>query len=193
MRDRFALHLILIPIYFTRNSFVEGKVNRTPEGVNNLKIFISNFDGKEWKTVRSLPFNSDSYSVGHPSLSPDNKTLYFVSDMPGGFGETDVYKSVWTGSTWGKPLNLGESINTRGKEMFTYVDKDGILYFASNGHPGSGGLDIFAAKEEANGSYMVLNLGTSINSQYDDFGLVVQSRFIVRLFFIEPARRKRGG
>ena len=159
-------------IYFTRNSFVEGKINRTPEGVNNLKIFISNFDGKEWKTARSLPFNSDSYSVGHPSLSPDNKTLYFVSDMPGGLGETDVYKSVWTGSTWGKPLNLGESINTRGKEMFTYVDKDGILYFGSNGHPGSGGLDIFAAKEEANGNYIVLNLGTSINSQYDDFGLV---------------------
>jgi outer membrane protein OmpA-like peptidoglycan-associated protein len=159
-------------IYFTRNNFVDGKINRTSEGINNLKIFISDFDGKEWKNIRSFPYNSDSYSVGHPALSPDNKTLYFVSDMPGGLGETDIYKSVWTGGSWGKPLNLGESINTRGKEMFTYVDKDGILYFASNGHPGSGGLDIFAAREEENGNYLVVNLGTSINSQYDDFGLV---------------------
>ncbi len=159
-------------IYFTRNNFVDGKINRTSEGINNLKIFISDFDGKEWKNIRSFPYNSDSYSVGHPALSPDNKTIYFVSDMPGGLGETDIYKSIWTGGSWGKPLNLGESINTRGKEMFPYVDKDGILYFASNGHPGSGGLDIFAAKEEENGNYLVVTLGTSINSQYDDFGLV---------------------
>ena len=159
-------------IYFTRNSFLDGKIERTSEGINNLKIFVADYDGKEWKNIRNLPFNSDNYSVGHPSLSPDNKTLYFVSDMPGGLGETDIYKSVWTGNSWGKPLNLGASINTRGKEMFTYVDKDGILYFASNGHPGSGGLDIFAAKEGENGNYLVINLGTSINSQYDDFGLV---------------------
>jgi len=160
-------------IYFTRNSFLNGKVTRTSEGVNNLKIFISDFDGKEWKNIRGLHFNSDAYSVGHPSLSPDNKTLYFVSDMPGGFGETDIYKSEWINGAWGKPLNLGESINTRGKEMFTYSDKDGILYFSSDGLPGSGGLDVFAAKQEDNGNYMVVNLGSPINSQHDDFGYVV--------------------
>lgn len=159
-------------IYFTRNSFLNGKVTKTSTGVNNLKIFISNFDGKEWKNIRGFGFNSDSYSVGHPALSPDNKTLYFVSDMPGGLGETDIYKSEWVNGGWGKPLNLGESINTRGKEMFPYVDKDGILYFSSNGLPGSGGLDIFAAKEEGNGRYLVVNLGQKLNSPFDDFGYV---------------------
>jgi len=169
-------------IYFTRNSFLNGKVTRTPDGVNNLKIFISDFDGKEWKNIRGLHFNSDAYSVGHPALSADNKTLYFVSDMPGGFGETDIYKSEWTNGTWGKPLNLGESINSRGKEMFPYVDKDGILYFSSDGLPGSGGLDIFAAKEGENGTYLVVNLGSPLNSRYDDFGYVVKKDSLLGYF-----------
>lgn len=169
-------------IYFTRNNFLNGKLGRTSEGVNNLKIFIADFDGKEWKNLRDLPFNSNNYSVGHPMLSPDNKTLYFVSDMPGGFGETDIYKSVWTGSSWGKPLNLGESINTKWKEMFPFVDKDGILYFASNGQPGLGGLDIFAAKDDGSGNYVVVNLGNSINSQYDDFSLVVNNETLTGYF-----------
>ncbi len=161
-------------IYFTRNSYLNGKVSRTAEGVNNLKIFVADLDGNEWKNIRSFKYNSDLYSVGHPALSPDNKTLYFVSDMPGGYGETDIYKSVWTGNSWGKPLNLGESINTKGKEMFPYVDKDGILYFSSNGQPSIGGLDVFAAKEDENGKYLVLNLGSPLNSRYDDFGFVIE-------------------
>ena len=169
-------------IYFTRNNFVNGKINRTSEGVNNLKILIADFDGKEWKNIRELPFNSDQYSVGHPALSSDNKTLYFVSDMPGGFGETDIYKSEWTAGKWGKPLNLGESINTRGKEMFPYVDKDGILYFSSNGQPGIGGLDIFAAKQEENGNYLIVNLGTPLNSDHDDFGFVIKTDSLTGFF-----------
>jgi len=160
-------------IYFTRNNFLNGKVGRTNSGVNNLKIYTADFSGKEWKNVKSFRYNSDEYSVGHPALSPDNKTLYFISDMPGGIGETDLYKSEWVNGAWSKPLNLGESINTRGKEMFPYVDKQGILYFASDGLPGLGGLDIFAAKEEENGNYIVINLGSPLNSQYDDFGYVM--------------------
>jgi outer membrane protein OmpA-like peptidoglycan-associated protein len=162
-------------IYFTRNNFLNGKVHRTAEGVNNLKIFIADQVGNDWKNIRELPFNSDVYSVGHPALSPDNKTLYFISDMPGGFGETDIYKSEWIGDKWAKPLNLGISINTRGKEMFPYVDKLGILYFASNGQPGIGGLDIFAAKQEEDGNYLVVNLGSPLNSEQDDFGLVLNT------------------
>ena len=169
-------------IYFTRNNFLKGKVTRTPEGVNNLKIFIADLVGKEWKNIRELPFNSDNYSVGHPALSADNKTLYFVSDMPGGFGETDIYKSEWIGGRWGKPLNLGESINTRGKEMFPYVDKDGFLYFSSNGQPGIGGLDIFAAKQEENGNFLVVKLGAPLNSQYDDFGFVINPELLTGFF-----------
>jgi len=161
-------------IYFTRNSYINRKISLTPEGINNLKIFIANFDGKEWGEIRDFQFNSNKYSVGHPALSPDNKTLYFVSDMPGGFGETDIYKTEWINGTWSKPRNLGESINTKGKEMFPYLDKDGILYFASNGQPGIGGLDIFAAKEEEDGKYLVINMGSPINSNYDDFGFVIE-------------------
>ncbi len=169
-------------VYFTRNSFINGKVGRTPQGVNNLKIFVADYDGKEWKNIRGLRFNSDEYSVGHPALSPDNKTLYFVSDMPGGFGETDIYKSELVNGVWGKPLNLGATINTKGKEMFPSVDKDGILYFASNGLPGLGGLDIFAAKADASGNYMVVNLGEPLNSQYDDFGYVVNMETLSGFF-----------
>jgi outer membrane protein OmpA-like peptidoglycan-associated protein len=169
-------------IYFTRNNFLNGKLNRTAEGVNNLKIFIADQVGKEWKNIRELPFNSDAYSVGHPALSPDNKTLYFVSDMSGGFGETDIYKSDWVGGKWGKPLNLGISINTRGKEMFPFVDKLGILYFASNGQPGIGGLDVFAAKQEENGNYLVVNLGSPLNSQQDDFGFVLNTDSLAGYF-----------
>jgi len=148
-----------------------------------LKIFFAGQgDDDELKNIRGLPFNSDEYSVGHPALSPDNKTLYFVSDMPGGLGETDVYKSEWLGSQWGKPLNVGMSINTKGKEMFPFVDKLGILYFASNGHPGIGGLDIFAAKQEENGNYLVVNLGNPLNSQQDDFGFALNTDSLTGFF-----------
>ncbi len=161
-------------IYFTRNSFIDGKISKTAEGINNLKIFISTFDGKKWGNMIGLAFNSDSYSAGHPALSPDNKTLYFVSDMPGGFGETDLYKSEWHDGTWGKPINLGESVNTPGKEMFPYIDTDEILYFASNGLPGIGGLDIYASKADDGGKFLVVNIGAPVNSPYDDFGFVIR-------------------
>lgn len=157
-------------IYFTRNNFLKGKVGRTNSGVNNLKIYTANFTEKGWKNVQDFRYNSDEYSVGHPALSPDNKTLYYISDMPGGYGETDLYKSEWENGRWGKPVNLGASINTKGKEMFPHVDKNGILYFASDGLAGVGGLDVFAAKDDGSGNYTVINLGAPFNSSYDDFG-----------------------
>ena len=159
-------------IFFTRNSILDGKVTNSPEGINNLKIFIADYSKKEWQNIRMFPYNSVTFSIGHPALSPDNKTLYFVSDMPGGFGGTDIYKSVLINGGWSKPVNLGESINTVGKEMFPFVDKDGVLYFSSDGHGGLGGLDIYAAKQEGD-SYVILNLGTPINSDHDDFGYIV--------------------
>lgn len=162
-------------IYFTRNSQTGLKRSKAPNGVNNLKIFISNFNGKEWSAPVNFTYNSDQYSVGHPALSPDNKTLYFVSDMPGGYGETDIYKSELVNGAWSKPVNLGETINTKGKEMFPFVDKEGILYFSSDGHPGIAGLDIYAANPTENGQYLVTNLGAPINSKYDDFGFILDT------------------
>jgi outer membrane protein OmpA-like peptidoglycan-associated protein/tetratricopeptide (TPR) repeat protein len=169
-------------MYFTRNNFLNGRIVTMPDGTNNLKIFISDYNGKEWKNIRGLPFNSDRYSVGHPALSADNKTLYFISDMPGGFGQTDIYLSEWNGSSWGTPMNLGESINTSGKEMFTYIDKEGILYFSSDGHSGNGGLDVFAAKQDKSGNYKVVNVVSPINSPYDDFGLVINNDSLTGYF-----------
>lgn len=169
-------------MYFTRNNYLNGRLMTTPDGTNNLKVFVADFNGKEWKNLRSLPFNSDKYSVGHPALSPDNKTLYFISDMPGGYGSTDIYKCEWNNGSWGNPVNLGETINTSGKEMFPYVDKEGILYFSSDGHPGQGGLDVFAAKEEKPGVYKVVNVVSPINSAFDDFGLVINNDSLTGYF-----------
>jgi len=162
-------------IYFTRNSYINGKISRTPEGVNNLRILIADKSGEEWKNIREFPYNSNKYSVGHPALSPDGKTIYFVSDMPGGYGETDIYKSEMQGSQWGKPVNLGPEINTKGKEMFPYVDKNGILYFSSNGQLGLGGLDIFASRADSDNKFSVVNMGSPLNSQQDDFGFIIQT------------------
>lgn len=169
-------------MYFTRNNYLNGRLMTTPDGTNNLKVFVADFNGKEWKNLRSLPFNSDKYSVGHPALSPDNKTLYFISDMAGGYGQTDIYKCEWNNGSWGNPVNLGETINTSGKEMFPYVDKEGILYFSSDGHPGQGGLDVFAAKEEKPGVYKVVNVVAPINSAFDDFGLVINNDSLTGYF-----------
>ena len=162
-------------IYFTRNSTTGINNKKSPNGVNNLKIFISRFDGKNWSEPSDFPYNSDVYSVGHPSLSFDNKTLYFISDMPWGYGGTDIYKSEWLNGEWSKPENLGATINTEGKEMFPFVDKEGILYFSSDGHPGIGGLDIYAAKSDGKGQYLIADIGSPLNSKYDDFGFILNT------------------
>lgn len=161
-------------IYFTRNSTVAARNKKSSRRINNLKIFISSYDGKSWSDPQDFPFNSDEYSTGHPALSPDDKTIYFISDRPGGYGGTDIYKSELVDGQWSKPENLGPSINTEGKEMFPSVDKDGTLYFSSDGKPGLGCLDIFAARPDEKGEYMIANFGSPLNSRYDDFGLIVK-------------------
>lgn len=162
-------------IYYTSNSTTLGSNTKSSRRINNLKIFTSTYDGKTWSEPKNFPYNSDEYSVGHPALSSDNKTLYFISDMPGGFGKTDLYKSELVMGQWSKPENLGPTINTEGKEMFPYVDKDGTLFFSSDGRPGIGSLDIYAASADENGNYMVVSFGSPLNSNYDDFGLIVKS------------------
>lgn len=159
-------------IYFTRNSN-SGSVNKkSPGRINNLKIFISTFNGKAWSEPVSFAYNSDLYSVGHPALSSDNKTLYFISDQEGGIGATDIYKSEFVDGQWLKPQNLGSTINTEGKEMFPSIDQEGTLYFSSDGRPGLGCLDIYAARIDDQGKYMVAYFGSPLNSRYDDFGFI---------------------
>lgn len=161
-------------VYFTRNNYFNNKVKTSSDKVIKLKIFESDVDGQNWKNEKSFQYNNDEYSVGHPALTPDGNTMYFISDMPGGYGGTDIYVTKKEGDGWGVPKNLGDEINTEGMEMFPYVDKDGILYFASDGQGGLGGLDIFRTKpDEKSGKFgKVRNMGAPINSSYDDFALV---------------------
>lgn len=157
-------------IYFTRSSI--GKAKR--EGIyktNELKIFYATKTNGAWGEIKPFFLNSKDYSVGHPSLSADGQTLYFVSDMPGGIGGTDIWMCTRNGETWNKAINLGPTINTKENEMFPSIQDNGILYFSSEGHPGYGAMDIFKTSS-VNGSWTVpVNLQQPINSSYDDFAI----------------------
>jgi outer membrane protein OmpA-like peptidoglycan-associated protein/tetratricopeptide (TPR) repeat protein len=163
-------------IVFTRNNYNKGKAKKSDKGINMLKLYMATKKGNKWTDIKELPFNSDEYSTGHPALSPDNRKMYFVSDMPGGFGGTDLYVVDYRDGSWGSPVNLGREVNTEGNEMFPFVDELGNFYFASDGHPGLGGLDMFYV-EFRNGIPFgeVENLGAPINSNKDDFGLITDS------------------
>jgi len=162
-------------LYFTRDNYDGRKLRKDRENTVNLKLYRSDkVDGK-WSDVVELPFNSNDYSVGHPALSPDEETLYFVSDMPGGVGMTDLYKVSISDNhkTYGTPVNLGKTINTEGKEMFPYVGENNTLYFSSNGHLGLGALDIFESKVSGDSFTEPVNLAKPINGPMDDFAFVI--------------------
>lgn len=149
-------------------------LSKTSKGaLVRLMLYISMKDDKgKWSTPTPFTFNSKDYSVGHPALSSDGKTLYFASDMPGGFGDTDIWKSTWDGSSWSTPQNLGDKINTPGREMFPFIHSHGNMYFASDGHAGMGGLDLFVAFDLEK-SPSVENLGYPANTNMDDFALIL--------------------
>ncbi|CAA9194907.1 Peptidoglycan-associated lipoprotein [Flavobacterium bizetiae] len=162
-------------VYFTRNNYVNGKKGKDEEKITLIKIYKATLDNNgKWTNIIELPFNSDNYSVGHPALSPDEKTLYFASDMPGTIGQSDIYKVSINGDSYGPPQNLGNTINTEGKETFPYVTSENEIYFASDGHPGLGGLDVFVGKVEDNGTISsIQNVGGDINSPKDDFAYII--------------------
>lgn len=167
----------LTKVYFTRNNF-KKKLGGDKKGVNHLKLYSADVDedvfrdSTKWINIKELPFNSENYSVGHPALSEDGEKLYFTSDMPGTIGSTDIFVVDILGEDeYSAPKNLGEKINTSGKEMFPFVVSD-KLYFASNGHLGFGGLDIFKSNIINKVFQNPTNLGSPINSTKDDFGFV---------------------
>lgn len=165
-------------MYFTKNNSVNGKRGESENKITLLKLYKAIFINDEWGNVQELPFNSDEYSVAHPALSPDEKTLYFASDMPGSFGSSDLFKvTINNDGTYGKPENLGTEINTEGRETFPFLSNDNELYFASDGRPGLGGLDVFVSKINNDGSFEeVQNLGEPINSKQDDFAFIINSK-----------------
>ena len=155
-------------IIYTSNS-----TSSSQDTDNTLKLYSASFSTvkNRWENVIPLPINKEKYSYGHPSMDMDGKVLYFVSNMPGGVGGTDLYKVKFDGENWGTPINLGPEINTPGNEMFPYIDSNNQLYFSSNGHGGLGGLDIYFVNLN-NSIHMVQNMGFPINSTRDDFGLI---------------------
>jgi outer membrane protein OmpA-like peptidoglycan-associated protein len=166
-------------VYFTRNNFSGNKLNRGEDGVSYLKLFKSKLNQENtWTKPEELPFNSDNYSVAHPALSKDNKTLYFSSDMEGTIGMSDIFRvKLLEDDSYSSPENLGNLINTEGRENFPFVSDDGLLYFASDGHLGLGGLDVFVAVIKDKGELgEVFNLGRPINSNKDDFSFIINSK-----------------
>jgi hypothetical protein len=156
--------------------------NHSPvvEYTNRLEIYSSEFINNEWTEKKAFVYNkADEYSVGQPALSPDGNLLYFVSDMPGGFGGSDIYYCEKIGKNiWGIPINAGYKINTEGNEVFPYLDAQGKLYFSSDGLPGMGDLDIFSVVGSKNTWENPINLKYPINSPKDDFSI----------YFTEPEK-----
>jgi outer membrane protein OmpA-like peptidoglycan-associated protein len=166
-------------VYFTRNNFSDNKLMRGEDGISYLKLFKSELNSENtWTKPEELPFNNDNYSLAYPALSKDNKTLYFSSDMDGTIGMSDIFKvDIREDNTYSIPKNLGENINTEGRESFPFVSEDGFFYFASDGHLGLGGLDVFVAKIKDDGKLgEVFNLGRPINSTKDDFSFIINSK-----------------
>lgn len=165
-------------MYFTRNNFLDGKRRSDEKKVTLLKLYSATLVDEKWQKITELPFNSDQFSVAHPALSPDEKTLYFASDMPGTFGQSDLYKvRINEDGTFGKPENLGTEINTEGRETFPYISDENELFFASDGRPGLGGLDIFVSNINPDSSFEeVQNVGEPINTKQDDFAFIINSK-----------------
>lgn len=163
-----------------------------PEGPRTAEIYISTRSSAKWgKGTRATIVKDSVTALGHPSISPDGKYLYFVSDAVGGFGGKDIFRARVAGNDFGPMENLGEEINTPGDEMFPYVRDSVTLYFASNGHPGMGGLDLFKATQDSTGKWNVENLGAPINSMADDFGITFAGKE-ERGFFCSNRNDARG-
>jgi peptidoglycan-associated lipoprotein len=172
-------------IYFTRCE--EGKREK-----RGCAIMFSQRKGDSWAVPKNLGIMPDSIVAAHPALSPDGLTLYFVSDIKGGYGGKDIYIVTRDkpNSPWSKPKNAGPDINTSGDELFPYVRNDGTLYFSSDGHIGMGGLDIFKAKPQPDGTWVVQNMKPPINSSADDFGIVFKNETEAGIF--SSTRKGRG-
>ena len=160
-------------IYFTRNNLKKGVRKADAQGVTRLKIYEAEKGLEDWENVKELPFTSDEYSVCHPTLSADGRKLYFSSDMPGGQGGMDLWVVERQADTWSSPINLGVEVNTNKNEVFPFIHSTGNLFFASNGHEGMGGLDIFMINVGDKIWGPISNIGEPFNSPSDDLGLIL--------------------
>ena len=169
-------------IYFTRNNYIRNKIKESSLEEVNLKIYQATKKDTSWIGLKEFPFNSNDYSTGHPTLSSDGNTMYFVSDMTGTLGGSDIFMSQKVNGEWQQPVNMGPKINTPYNEMFPVVWKDTVLYFSSEGHYNFGGLDIFQSVNRANGWSNPTNAGYPLNTSYDDFGIAMNDSGTAGLF-----------
>ncbi len=179
-----------VPVDFLNSEFEDGTPSfssdytevwftRCEAGKREKKgcvIMYSTREGTRWTDPVKQEILADSLVAAHPAISPDGQTLYFVSDIPGGMGGKDIYRVTRTspGSPWSRPENLGADINTRGDELFPFMRENGWLYFASDGHIGMGGLDIFRAVPQGGDGWMVENMRSPLNTYADDFGITFE-------------------
>jgi outer membrane protein OmpA-like peptidoglycan-associated protein/tetratricopeptide (TPR) repeat protein len=177
-------------VYFTRNNYNKGTYKKDKNGTNKLKIYKAIKDGDSWNTPVEMPFNSDEYSTAHPALNADNTKLFFASDMEGTVGMSDIwYVDIAEDGSYGPPQNLGLPVNTEGRETYPFISGNGDIYFASDGHPGLGGLDMYVIGKSKKGTQEIINLGEPVNSSYDDFSFIVNDSTQVGYF---ASNRKRG-
>lgn len=162
-----------LTMYFTRNNYLNRKRGSNEKEVTLLKLYKAVFIDGKWGGITELPFNSDQYSCAHPALSTDEKTLYFVSNMPGTIGGSDLFKVEIHNGNYGEPKNLGKTINTYGRETFPFVSENNELYFSSNGHLGLGGLDVFVTPLSTLNN--VQNVGEPVNGKQDDFAFYINT------------------
>jgi outer membrane protein OmpA-like peptidoglycan-associated protein/tetratricopeptide (TPR) repeat protein len=166
-------------MFFTRNNYTNKKMTRDQEKINYLQIYEAEFKSGEWEELLPLPFNADTFSTGHPSLTPDGKRMYFASDRPGGYGGTDIYYVDRDSSgNWTEPVNCGRNVNTEGEEMFPFIHESGTLFFASDGFAGLGGLDLFMAEPAGHDFASPVNLGYPVNTNMDDFSLIINKQMM---------------
>jgi len=204
--DRKGKWSVPVPVESLNSEFEDGTPNissdfttlyftRCKKGKNQqlgCQIMSATASGSDWSDPKvELEALGDSVTSAHPAISQDGNTLYFVSDMPGGLGENDIWKvSRGQGGSWGDPVNLGEEINTPGNELYPFVHKDGTLYFSSDSRVGLGGLDIYKASRDEAGSWRLENMKPPINSPEDDFGIVFEAD--VERGFFSSSRKGRG-
>ncbi|PID69740.1 MAG: flagellar motor protein MotB [Flavobacteriales bacterium] len=168
-------------VYFTANNYNEkGKPIKGANGFDNIQLYKADVASENiWNNIVKLPFNSDDFSTGSPTLDKDEKKLYFVSDRPGSIGKTDIWVvDILPNNEYSEPVNLGPKINTEEREMFPHIDEDNMLIFSSNGHPGFGNLDLFAAMIYDNSVSEPINLGEPLNSPRDDFAYILRDRVV---------------
>jgi outer membrane protein OmpA-like peptidoglycan-associated protein len=160
-------------MYFDRSGDKQVKVGE--EEVATIKIFKAEFKGGKWINATMTPLSSDAYSVEHPCLTKDGKQMFFASDMPGGYGSMDLYVvDIDENGNFSAPRNLGPTVNTAHREQFPFVTSIGVLFFASDGHQGNGNLDLFFSAKMSDTEYdKPVNLGSTINSEMDDFNYIL--------------------